>query len=47
MKTYIPAIEEAYVFFEGYFNQKYDSITNKQISRQKFDRKLLWAYLQL
>jgi hypothetical protein len=47
MKTNIPAIEEASVFFEGYFNQKYDIITNNQISRQKFDRKLLYTYLQL
>jgi hypothetical protein len=29
MKTYTPAIEEASVFFEGYFNQQYDIITNK------------------
>jgi hypothetical protein len=35
MKTNTPAIEEASVFFEGYFNQQYDIITNKQISRQK------------
>jgi hypothetical protein len=37
MKTYIPAIEEASVFFEGYFNQNYDNITNKQISGRKLD----------
>jgi hypothetical protein len=47
MKTNTPAIEEASVFFEEYFNQQYDIITNKQISRQKLDRKLLWTYHQL
>jgi hypothetical protein len=46
MKTNIPTIKEASVFFEGYFNQKYDIITNKQISRQKLDQKLLWTYFQ-